>query len=46
MATKVPKKPANTRTTAALSAVTPIGSFPIYPRIVAEYKDKRLIPVV
>jgi len=46
MATKVPKKPAKTRTTEALAAVTPIGRCPIYPIIVAEYKDKRLIPVV
>jgi len=46
MATKVPKKPLKTRITEALAGVIPIGSFPILPRIVAEYKDKRLIPVV
>ena len=46
MAINVPIKPLKTRITEALAAVTPESSFPIYPKIVLEYKDKRLIPVV
>ena len=46
MATRVPKKPQKTRTTEALAGVTPFGSVPISERIMLEYNDKRLIPVV
>jgi hypothetical protein len=46
IATNVPKNPQKTRTTEELSGVTPIGSGSRFVRIVAEYKDKRLMPVV
>jgi len=46
MATNVPANPKKTSTTEPLAGVIPLGSVPNSERIMLEYNDKRLIPVV